>query len=50
MYSLSLDPENARKMHEESVPECSDTCTMCGKFCAMRNMNLILNGEKVTAK
>ena len=47
MYSLSIDPELARKMHEESAPECSDTCTMCGKFCAMRNMNLILNGEKV---
>jgi phosphomethylpyrimidine synthase len=50
MYSLALDPERARKMHEESTPECSDTCTMCGKFCAMRNMNLILSGEKVTAK
>ncbi|MFP3154110.1 phosphomethylpyrimidine synthase ThiC [Lachnospiraceae bacterium ZAX-1] len=50
MYRFSLDPENARKMHEESTPECSDTCTMCGKFCAMRNMNLILNGEKVTTK
>ncbi|MDR3092240.1 MAG: phosphomethylpyrimidine synthase ThiC [Clostridiales bacterium] len=50
MYSLSLDPDNARKTHEESAPECADTCTMCGKFCAMRNMNLILNGEKVTAK
>ena len=50
MYSLSLDPENARKMHEQSAPECKDTCTMCGKFCAMRNMNLILSGEKVTAK
>ncbi|MDR2175164.1 MAG: phosphomethylpyrimidine synthase ThiC [Synergistaceae bacterium] len=47
MYSLALDPEKARKMHGESAPECADTCTMCGKFCAMRNMNLILNGEKV---
>ncbi|GHU40509.1 phosphomethylpyrimidine synthase [Clostridia bacterium] len=47
MYTLAIDPEKARKMHDESTPECSDTCTMCGKFCAMRNMNLILNGEKV---
>jgi phosphomethylpyrimidine synthase len=47
MYSLSLDPEKARRMHEESLPESADTCSMCGEFCAMRNMNLVLSGEKV---
>jgi phosphomethylpyrimidine synthase len=50
MYRLSIDPERAREMHEESLPECADTCTMCGEFCAMRNMNKILNGEEVTVR
>lgn len=36
-FSLSLDPERARKMHFDMVGENSDFCGMCGpNFCAMR--------------
>lgn len=47
MFQLALDPEKARRFREESLPEIRDTCTMCGKMCAVRNMNLTLRGEKV---
>jgi phosphomethylpyrimidine synthase len=46
-FSLALDPEKARRYRKESLPECSDTCTMCGKMCSVRNMNKVLNGEDV---
>ncbi|WP_242868832.1 phosphomethylpyrimidine synthase ThiC, partial [Desulfotomaculum copahuensis] len=29
----------------ESRPENEDSCTMCGKMCAVRNMNKFLNGH-----
>lgn len=47
MFELAIDPEKARRYREESTPEHADTCTMCGKMCAVRNMNKILNGEFV---
>ncbi|NLY76314.1 MAG: phosphomethylpyrimidine synthase ThiC [Firmicutes bacterium] len=47
MFQLALDPEKARRFREESLPEIRDTCTMCGKMCAVRNTNLTLRGEKV---
>jgi phosphomethylpyrimidine synthase len=50
MFSLAVDPERARKIHEEAPSEIADACTMCGNMCAMRNMNKILNGERVTAR
>ena len=28
-------------------PEQEDTCSMCGKFCAVRSMNKALNGEYI---
>lgn len=28
-------------------PEHDDTCSMCGKFCAVRSMNKALNGEYI---
>ncbi len=41
-FRLSLDPEAARRMHDESLPEQdhkkSHYCSMCGpKFCSMKN-------------
>jgi len=41
-FRLSLDPETARRLHEESLPEAdaqqAHYCSMCGpKFCAMKN-------------
>lgn len=50
MFSLAIDPERARKVHDEAPSKIHDACTMCGNMCAMRNMNKILNGEIVTAK
>lgn len=45
MFELALDPEKARRYRAESRPESEDSCTMCGKMCAVRNMNMILGGE-----
>lgn len=47
MFELSIDPEKARRYRKESTPEHSDTCTMCGKMCAVRNMNRVMEGRKV---
>lgn len=46
-FDLAIDPEKARRYRDESTPEKEDTCTMCGKMCAMRNINKILSGEDV---
>jgi len=47
MIELAIDSEKARSYRESSLPEHEDSCTMCGKMCAVRNMNKILDGEKV---
>ena len=48
MFHLAIDPEKARRYRETSKPEKEDTCSMCGNFCAMKNMNRILDGEMIT--
>ncbi len=47
MFALSMDPEKARRYRAEAKPEKEDTCSMCGNFCAVKNMNRILDGEIV---
>jgi len=47
MFQLAIDPEKARSYRAASKPEKEDTCSMCGNFCAMKNMNRILDGEIV---
>ena len=47
MFDLSIDPEKARRYRAEAKPEKEDTCSMCGNFCAVKNMNRILDGEIV---
>ena len=47
MIELSIDPEKAGAYRASSVPEQADTCTMCGKMCAMKTMKKILNGEQL---
>ena len=47
MFHLAIDSEKARKYRESSIPEDKDTCTMCGKMCAMKNTNKVLKGEEV---
>ncbi len=48
MFSLALDPEKARAYRNSNQPEKEDTCSMCGNFCAVKNMNRILDGEIVS--
>lgn len=48
MFELAIDPEKARKYRESAKPEKEDTCSMCGNFCAVKNMNRILDGEIVS--
>jgi thiamine biosynthesis protein ThiC len=48
MFELAIDPEKARRYRASSVPEKEDTCSMCGNFCAVRNVNRILSGEIVS--
>ena len=38
----------ARNYHESAAPEKEDTCSMCGNFCAVKNMNKIMEGEIVS--
>lgn len=44
-----LDPDTAKAIRDSRAPEDdhSDTCSMCGKFCAVRSMNKALNGEYI---
>jgi phosphomethylpyrimidine synthase len=50
-FALSLDPEKAKNMHDETLPQDSfkmaEFCSMCGpKFCSMRiSQNLDLHAE-----
>ena len=48
-YACALDPATARRVREERAPEDdhADTCSMCGKFCAVRSMNKALKGEVI---
>ncbi len=48
MFTLAIDPEKAKRYREEAKPEKEDTCSMCGNFCAVKNMNRILDGEIVS--
>ena len=44
-FELAIDPEKAKRYRATSTPEREDTCTMCGKMCAVRTLNRILRGE-----
>ena len=47
MFRLCLDPKKGGRYRAEAKPEKEDTCSMCGNFCAVKNMNRILDGEIV---
>jgi phosphomethylpyrimidine synthase len=47
MFKLSMDPVKANAYRESSMPEHEDSCTMCGKMCAVRNMNRVLSGKDI---
>ncbi|EDP6879402.1 phosphomethylpyrimidine synthase ThiC [Campylobacter lari] len=48
MFKLTIDGEKAKKMFNERKPEELNSCSMCGKMCAMSTMNKILKGEDVS--
>ncbi|WP_283608067.1 phosphomethylpyrimidine synthase ThiC [Faecalispora anaeroviscerum] len=46
-FQLALDGEKARTYFESVPPEDQHSCSMCGKMCAVRTMNRILEGLDV---
>lgn len=48
MFDLAIDPVKPKAYRDSAPPEKEDTCSMCGNFCAVKNMNRILEGEIVT--
>ena len=48
-FDCALDPKTAKEIRDSRAPEedHSDTCSMCGKFCAVRSMNKALAGEYI---
>lgn len=50
MFDQALDREKAEEYFKSTNPTDKHTCTMCGKMCAVRNMNRIMNGENVLLK
>ena len=46
-WACAMDPETAKAIRDDRSPEHEDTCSMCGKFCAVRSMNKALSGEYI---
>ena len=46
-WACAIDPETAKAIRDDRKPEHDDTCSMCGKFCAVRSMNKALAGEHI---
>lgn len=47
MFSLALDPARAREYFASAPPSNEGTCTMCGKMCAMRTVNQLMEDNVV---
>lgn len=47
MFHHAIHPEKAKAFREQDRPEHEDSCTMCGKMCAVRTMNRVMKGEGV---
>lgn len=47
MFDLALDREKAQEYFESTPPSDRHTCSMCGKMCAVRTTNMILDGKTV---
>ncbi|MBQ4464820.1 MAG: phosphomethylpyrimidine synthase ThiC, partial [Oscillospiraceae bacterium] len=47
MFGIAVDGEKARAYFESTPPADRHTCSMCGKMCAVRTTNMILEGKKV---
>lgn len=48
MFKCAIDPEKAKTYYESTPVAERHTCSMCGKMCAVRTTNMILEGKKVT--
>lgn len=48
MFRIAADGEKARRYFESVPPQDRHSCSMCGKMCAVRTTNLILEGKQVT--
>ena len=48
MFKFAADGEKARRYFESIPPQDRHSCSMCGKMCAVRTTNMILEGKKVT--
>ena len=46
-FEIAIDPEKAKSYRDSAAPEKEDSCSMCGNFCSVRNMNAILAGGEV---
>ena len=46
-WACAMDPDTARAVRADRSPEQEDSCSMCGKFCAVRSMNKALRGEYI---
>lgn len=54
-FELALDPETARRMHDETLPQEifkeAEFCSMCGpKFCSMKASQDVLQMQEEAAK
>ena len=47
MWKYALDPQTARERYEASPAATKGTCTMCGKMCAVRTVNKVLEGTTI---
>lgn len=50
MFSLALDGDKARTYYESIPPAERRSCSMCGKMCAVRTMNRVLDNLDVEIK
>ncbi|MBR5040592.1 MAG: phosphomethylpyrimidine synthase ThiC [Clostridiales bacterium] len=46
-WNCAIDPETAKAIRDDRSPEIEESCSMCGKFCAVRSMNKALAGEYI---
>jgi len=46
-WKCAIDPETAKAIRDDRSPEIEESCSMCGKFCAVRSMNKALAGEYI---
>ena len=46
-FAEALDPVKAREYYKSAPPEEPNTCSMCGKMCAIRTVNEVMGGKVI---